>query len=58
VVRSSGILLHPTSLPSPFGIGDLGPEAFKVIVFDHGYADQFKDKILARARAFTFLSHT
>ena len=25
--RSSGILLHPTSLPSPFGIGDLGPEA-------------------------------
>jgi len=26
--RSSGILLHPTSLPSRFGIGDLGPEAF------------------------------
>src|SRR5271166_5628677 len=26
--RASGILLHPTSLPSPFGIGDLGPEAF------------------------------
>ena len=26
--RSSGILLHPTSLPGPFGIGDLGPEAF------------------------------
>jgi 4-alpha-glucanotransferase len=25
--RSSGIFLHPTSLPSPFGIGDLGPEA-------------------------------
>jgi 4-alpha-glucanotransferase len=25
--RSSGILLHPTSLPGPFGIGDLGPEA-------------------------------
>jgi 4-alpha-glucanotransferase len=25
--RSSGILLHPTSLPSRFGIGDLGPEA-------------------------------
>jgi 4-alpha-glucanotransferase len=25
--RASGILLHPTSLPSRFGIGDLGPEA-------------------------------
>src|SRR6516225_7253484 len=26
--RSSGILLHVTSLPSPYGIGDLGPTAF------------------------------
>src|SRR5215510_16558047 len=26
--RSSGLLLHPTSLPGPFGIGDLGPAAF------------------------------
>ena len=26
-VRSSGILLHPTSLPGPYGIGDLGPAA-------------------------------
>ncbi|HZZ72023.1 MAG TPA: 4-alpha-glucanotransferase, partial [Pirellulales bacterium] len=25
--RSSGILLHPTSLPGPFGVGDLGPAA-------------------------------
>lgn len=25
--RASGILLHPTSLPGPFGIGDLGPQA-------------------------------
>jgi 4-alpha-glucanotransferase len=25
--RSSGILLHITSLPSPYGIGDFGPEA-------------------------------
>ncbi len=25
--RSSGILLHPTSLPGRFGIGDLGPRA-------------------------------
>src|SRR5207302_4957389 len=29
--RSSGILLHPTSLPGPFGIGDLGPIAFRWI---------------------------
>lgn len=26
--RSSGILLHPTSLPGRYGIGDLGPQAF------------------------------
>jgi 4-alpha-glucanotransferase len=25
--RSAGILLHPTSLPGPYGIGDLGPVA-------------------------------
>ena len=31
--RSSGILLHPTSLPGPDGIGDLGPEAFRWIDF-------------------------
>ena len=29
LLRSSGILLHPTSLPGPFGIGDLGPIAFR-----------------------------
>jgi 4-alpha-glucanotransferase len=27
--RSAGLLLHPTSLPGPFGIGDLGPVAFR-----------------------------
>src|SRR5580765_8035964 len=27
--RSSGVLLHPTSLPGPFGIGDLGPAALE-----------------------------
>jgi 4-alpha-glucanotransferase len=26
--RTSGILLHVTSLPSPYGIGDVGPAAF------------------------------
>ncbi|MFP4476460.1 MAG: 4-alpha-glucanotransferase [Desulfatibacillaceae bacterium] len=28
-IRSSGILLHVTSLPSRFGIGDVGPEAHR-----------------------------
>ncbi|MEJ2638018.1 MAG: 4-alpha-glucanotransferase [Desulfosarcinaceae bacterium] len=32
-VRSSGILLHPSSLPSEFGIGDLGPSAFQFAEF-------------------------
>src|SRR5207302_1800078 len=27
-LRSAGVLLHPTSLPSPYGMGDLGPGAF------------------------------
>ena len=27
--RSSGILLHPSCLPGPYGIGDLGPEAHR-----------------------------
>ncbi len=27
--RASGVLLHPTSLPGPHGIGDLGAEAFR-----------------------------
>ncbi|HQK76859.1 MAG TPA: 4-alpha-glucanotransferase, partial [Candidatus Hydrogenedentes bacterium] len=31
--RSSGVLLHPTSLPSPHGIGDLGPEAYRFADF-------------------------
>jgi len=26
--RASGILLHPTSLPGPYGIGELGPSAY------------------------------
>ncbi len=31
--RSAGILLHPTSLPGRFGIGDLGKEAYNFIDF-------------------------
>lgn len=29
--RSAGVLLHPTSLPGPFGIGDIGPTAHEWI---------------------------
>ena len=36
--RAAGLLLHPTSLPGPYGIGDIGPAAFAWI------------DILARAR--------
>lgn len=31
--RASGILLHPTSLPSRYGIGDLGKEAYDFVDF-------------------------
>src|SRR3970282_2609300 len=31
--RSAGILLHPTSLPGRFGIGDIGNEAFNFVNF-------------------------
>ena len=31
--RCSGILLHPTSLPGMFGIGELGPEAYRFADF-------------------------
>ncbi len=31
--RASGLLLHPTSLPGRFGIGDLGPEASRWVDF-------------------------
>ena len=33
--RSSGILLHPTSLPGPYGIGDFGAEAYRFADFLH-----------------------
>lgn len=31
--RSSGVLLHPTSLPGPYGIGDIGPQAHRWLKF-------------------------
>jgi hypothetical protein len=38
--RSSGILLHPTSLPGRFGAGDLGPEAYRFTDFLAGAGQQ------------------
>lgn len=31
--RRAGVLLHPTSLPGPYGIGDIGPAARKFLVW-------------------------
>lgn len=31
--RSSGVILHPTSFPGPYGIGDLGIQAYRFIDF-------------------------
>lgn len=31
--RASGLLLHPSCLPGPFGIGDFGPAAFAFVDF-------------------------
>jgi 4-alpha-glucanotransferase len=33
LLRASGVLLHPTSLPGPHGIGELGPEAHAFVDF-------------------------
>ncbi len=33
--RSSGVLLHPTSLPGPHGVGDFGPQAYGFVDFLH-----------------------
>lgn len=32
-VRKAGILLHPTSLPGPHGVGDLGAAAYRFVEF-------------------------
>src|SRR5579884_4106154 len=31
IERSSGVLMHVTSLPGPYGIGDLGPAALRFV---------------------------
>jgi 4-alpha-glucanotransferase len=64
--RGSGLLLHLTSLPSPYGIGDLGPSAFTWVdrLHDAGqgwwqalplgptcYGNRVVDKIVRQIRA-------
>jgi malto-oligosyltrehalose synthase/4-alpha-glucanotransferase len=39
--RNAGVLMHITSLPSPFGIGDLGPEAKAFAKFLYKSKQQF-----------------
>lgn len=39
--RGSGLLLHITSLPSPYGIGDLGPSAYAFADFLHRTGQSF-----------------
>jgi malto-oligosyltrehalose synthase/4-alpha-glucanotransferase len=39
--RTAGILLHITSLPSPYGIGDLGQQAMKFVDFLSGAGQKY-----------------
>ena len=50
--RSSGILLHPTSLPGRFGIGDLGPERAGFVDFLGGRRPEALAGAAARAHRF------
>ena len=39
--RESGLLLHITSLPSPYGIGDLGPSAYRFADYLHDAGQKY-----------------
>lgn len=39
--RACGVLLHPTSLPGPYGIGELGSAAFELIDFLEGAGQRY-----------------
>ena len=41
LTRCSGVLLHPTSLPSSWGVGDLGPSAYRLVDFLHDGRQKF-----------------
>ena len=40
-MRSSGILMHITSLPSPYGIGTLGKAAYQFVDFLQAAGQRF-----------------
>ena len=40
-MRASGILMHITSLPGPYGIGTMGKEAYQFIDFLHAAGQQY-----------------
>ncbi|HLK68422.1 MAG TPA: 4-alpha-glucanotransferase [Bryobacteraceae bacterium] len=44
--RAPGLLLHVTSLPSAYGIGDLGPEAFAWIDRLHAAGQSYWQALL------------
>ncbi len=39
--RASGVLCHISSLPSPYGVGDLGPEAFRFVDILHAARQKY-----------------
>lgn len=41
MVRSSGILMHISSLPSPYGIGTMGEEAYNFVDFLHNSGQRY-----------------
>ena len=43
--RTSGVLLHVTSLPSAYGIGDLGPAAFRWVDRNDMLADDAFERL-------------
>ena len=47
--RLSGVLVHPTSFPSPYGIGDLGQGAYDFIDFLKASGQSLWQVLLIRA---------
>jgi len=58
IERSAGILLHPTSLPGNFGIGDLGPNAYHFIDFFSSFRPNIVADISARSKPVTAIHPT
>ena len=46
VMRSSGVLMHISSLPSPYGIGTMGKEARKFADFLEKYSGKEPEELL------------